>query len=200
LKGNGKASIKEEAKVAFHTTAETPKTARKAQISGSGRNPTHWVLDSGASEHFTPHKHILINYKSLDEPVEVNMAQGKLHGIGTGNVHITVEGQDGAGMKVILEEVLHVPGMDSNLLSSNVLLGKRLEISMHPIKGTNILLRSKIIATTVLHGKLLYLKTLSNEVGEEEHVLKTVGRKPKPTQPKPLLYNIWHRCLVHLGP
>jgi len=37
----------------------------------------------------------LINYHSLDEPVEVNMAKGKLHGIGAR----TVEGQDGKQCK-----------------------------------------------------------------------------------------------------
>ena len=69
------ASIKEEAKVAFHTMAETAKMTRKASIGGGGGgNPAYWILDSGASEHFTPHKHILIDYKSLDEPVEVNTA------------------------------------------------------------------------------------------------------------------------------
>jgi len=103
----------------------------------NGGNPNHWIPNSGASEHFTPQKHILINYYSLDEPVEANTAQRKLDGIGTGTVHITVEGQDGH-LKVTLEEVLHVPGMDSNLLSSNALLGKGLEINMHPTKGTNI--------------------------------------------------------------
>ena len=196
MRGNGKASIKEEAKVAFHVTAETPKMARKTQIGGGsgGGNPTHWILDSGASEHFTPHKHILINYKSLDEPVEVNTVQGKLYGVGTGCVHITVEGQDGH-VKVTLEEILHVPGMDSNLLSSNVLLGKGLEISMHPTRGTNILLRGKIVAKTVPHGKVLRLKTV------EENVLKTVGRKPaEPAQPKPLPYNVWYHRFAHLGP
>jgi len=207
LKGNSKASIKEEAKVALHTTAETPGTARKAQIggigggNGNGGNPAYWILDSGASEHFTPHKHILIDYKSLDEPVEVNMAQGKLHSVGTGNVHITVEGQDGARVKVTLGEVLHVPGMDSNLLSSNVLLGKGLEISMHPTRGTNILLGGKIVSTPVPHGKLLHLKTVSDEIGEE-NAFKTVGRKPNEPAPppKPLPYNIWHRRFIHLGP
>jgi len=60
-----KASIPAEATVAFHTMTETMKTARKAHIGGHGNcdggNPNHWILDSGASEHFTSHKHILIN-------------------------------------------------------------------------------------------------------------------------------------------
>jgi len=185
-----------EARVAFYATT---KTARKAHIGANGGNPTHWILDSGASEHFTPHKHILIDYKSLDKPVEVNTAKGKLHGIGTGSVHLTVEGQDGI-VPITLKEVLHVPGMDSNLLSSNVLLDKGLEISMHPVRGTNILLGDYIVAKTVPHGKLWRLKTVDN--GESEiHALKTVGPKPKePQPPKPLSYDIWHRRFAHLGP
>ena len=81
LKDKPKASITGEAKVAFQTAAETTKMARKAHIGGHGNtdgggvNLTHWIVDSGASEHFMSHKHILIDYRSLDEPVEVNMAQ-----------------------------------------------------------------------------------------------------------------------------
>jgi gag-polypeptide of LTR copia-type/Domain of unknown function (DUF4219) len=72
LKDNSK-SAAGEARVAFHTTT---KTARKAHIGGSGENqPTHWILDSGASEHFSPHKHVMTNYKALTEPVEVNTAK-----------------------------------------------------------------------------------------------------------------------------
>ena len=203
LKDKSKPSIAGEARVAFHMTANVAKTARKAHIGGHGANgtdgcnPDHWILDSGASEHFTPYKHVIANYKTLDEPVEVNTAKGKLLGIGTGSVHITVEGQDGY-VQVTLEEVLHVPGMDSNLLSSNVLLVKGLEISMHPTRGTSILLGDIIIAKTVPHGKLLRLKTISGE--NEFSALKTVGRKPIDPQPKPLSYSIWHRRFVRLGP
>src|SRR5437667_2051217 len=98
LKDKSKPSIAGEARVAFHTTANVAKTARKAHIGGhgangadgeNGGNPDHWILDSGASEHFTPYKHVIANYKTLDEPVEVNTAKGKLLGLGTGSVHIT---------------------------------------------------------------------------------------------------------------
>jgi len=67
---------------------------------------------------------------------------------------------------------------------------------MHPTKGTNILLGDVIVTKTVSHGKLWRLKTVSNE-----HVLKSVGRKPvELVQAKPLPYDIWHRCFAHLGP
>ena len=127
--------------------------------------------------------------KSLDEPVEVNTVQRKLHGVGVTRIHITVEGQDSECIKVTMEGVLCIPGMDSNLLSSNVLLKKGLEIRMHPMKGTNILLYGKIVVTTIPHGKLLHLKIVHDEV--KEHRFKMVVRKPAASaQPKPLLYNI----------
>jgi hypothetical protein len=193
LKDSPKPAATEEARVAFYTTA------RKAHIGGNGENgnPQHWILDSGASEHFSPHRHILIDYKTLNEPVDVNTAKGKLHGIGTGSVHLTVEGQDGL-TPIVLTEVLHVPGMDSNLVSSNVLLGKGLEISMHPVRGINVLLGDYIVAKTVPHGKLWRLKTVGGE--HDKFALKTVGPKPKDPVPKPLSYNIWHRRFAHLGP
>jgi hypothetical protein len=51
-----------EARVAFHSTT----TARKAHIDRNGKsgNPKHWSLDSGASEHFSPHEHVMTNYKT----------------------------------------------------------------------------------------------------------------------------------------
>src|SRR5271170_4688994 len=176
-----------EARVAFRTTTKVVRKTSIDKNDGECGNPQHWILDSGASEHFTPHKYILIDYKSLDKPVEVSTAKGKLHGIGIGSVHLTVEGQGGNLTSIIVHEVLHVPGMDSNLLSSNVLLDKGLEISMHPIRGTNILLGNRIVAKTVPHGKLWRLKM----IGESEHALKMVGLKSsQPPQPNPLSYDV----------
>jgi gag-polypeptide of LTR copia-type len=195
LKGGSKPTASGEARVAFLTM----KTARKAHIGGhggeNGGNPKHRFVDSGASEHFTPHQHILIDYKTLNEPVEVNTAKGKLRGIGTGSVHLTVEGQDGP-VPITLKEVLYVPGMDSNLLSSNALLEKGLEVSMHPVRGIDILLGNHIIARTVWR-----LKTVDGECALKAEALKTVGPKPtNPQPPKALSYEIWHRRFAHLGP
>jgi hypothetical protein len=113
----------------------------------------------------------LIDYKTLDEPVEVNTAKGKLLGISTGSVHLTVEDQASL-TSIVLKEVLHVPGMNSNLLSNYVLLEKGLEISMHFIRGTDIFLGTYIVAKTVLHCKLWRLKRVDGE-----YTLKIVGSK-----------------------
>jgi len=128
----------------------------------------------------------------------VSTAKGKLKGIGIGSIHLTVEGHAGAQVKVTLEKVLHVPGMHSNLLSSNAMLAKGLEIRMHPMKGTNIFKDGTLIAKTVPHGKLLRLKTI--ETDEADMALKATGPKPSKPQTPALPYDVWHRRLVHLGP
>ena len=93
--------------------------------------------------------------------MEVNTAKGKLLGISTSNIYLMVEGQSGSLTLITLHKVLHVLGMDSNLVSSNILLGKGLEISMHPVRGINILLGNYIVTKIVPHGKLWHLKTVS---------------------------------------
>jgi hypothetical protein len=69
-------------------------TARKAQVGGSnGNHPTDWILNSSTSEHFSLYKY-MINYTSLDKPVEVNIAKRMLHVNGTLNILIFIIGID----------------------------------------------------------------------------------------------------------
>jgi len=182
---------------------------RKASIIGNGvdttarGHPDHWILDSGASEHFTPYRHLYGRYLHFKDPVEVQTAKGKLDGIGIGSINVAVIDGYGNPRMVELKNVLHVPEMDSNLLSSNVLVDNGFEVSMHPMRGTNILKDNSIVATTVPHGKLKRLRTINGTINEGSFIsaLKTVGRKPiKPAEPQPLPYDVWHRRLAHLGP
>jgi hypothetical protein len=88
------------------------------------------------------------------------------------------------------------PGWTLICSPANVLLNKGLEVSMHPTRGTNILLGDYIVAKTVPHGKLWRLKTVDGK-----HAYKTVRPKPEePQLPKSLPYGMWHRRFAHLGP
>src|SRR5579871_1244023 len=174
----------------------------EARIDGNkddetGGSPSHWILDSGATEHFTPHRHLYNTYEQLEKPVDVITAKRKLHGIGIGAIEVTLEGAGGKHVTVTLENVLHVPGMDSNLLSSNVLLKRGFEISMYPMKGTNILYDSEIIAKTVPYDGLSRLKTVDID---ETAVYKARGEEPKEKSTPKLPYDVWHRRFAHLGP
>ena len=196
------------AHIAFHNTSHV---VRKASVVGNGVDaaakgrPDHWILDSGASEHFTPYRNLYGRYLRFKDPVDVQTAKGHLHGIGIGSINITVMDGWGNSKVVELKNVLHVPEMDSNLLSSNVLVDNGFEVSMHPTRGTNILKNGHIVAMTVPHGKLKRLQTVDNngvvDQGSPISALKTVGRKPtEPVKPRVLPYETWHRRLAHLGP
>src|SRR5579871_3891619 len=188
-----------QSKLAF--SVSTP-IVHEARIGGNddgknGESPEHWILDSGATEHFTPHRHLYKTYEELKEPVDVITAKGNLHGIGIGAIEVTLEGAGGKHVTVTLENVLHAPGMDSNLLSSNVLLKRGFEISMHPTKGTNILYDGEIIAKTVPYGGLSRLKTVDTD---ETAAYKAKGQEPKEKSTPKLPYDVWHRRFAHLGP
>jgi hypothetical protein len=123
------------AHIAFHTATGPygPHVVRKATIVGNGvddgkGDPRHWILHSGASEHFSPNRHLYKRYAHFKDPVNVQTAKGALDGVGIGSINVTVIDGLGNSKIVELKSVLHVPEMDSNLLSSNFLVDNSFEI------------------------------------------------------------------------
>jgi transposase InsO family protein len=134
----------------------------------------------------------------LREAVNVFTAKGELQGIGIGAIEVMVEDGGGSPLRITLLNVLHVPEMDVNLISTNVLLANGAEVNMHPQRGTKIIKDGRVVATTVPHGKLSRLRTI-NKI--DVSALKTTSPKPLETpEPAKLPYDIWHRRLAHLGP
>jgi len=191
-----------EARVAFRATQ---RTVRKANVDGRNANgekgaAKHWIVDSGASDHFTPYRHLYSRYTPLESVEGVQTAKGELHAIGIGTIDITVVDGKGNPREVELKNVLHVPGMDSNLLSSNVLVERGFEVSMHPTKGTRVIRNDEVFATTVTYGRLQRLK-IPNDSDDGKHIAqKATGPKPTTPELQKLPYDTWHRRLAHLGP
>jgi len=192
LRRNNKSSNKDSANIAFHTSSDVIRRASiKAELKiGDKCDPNHWILDSGASEHFSPYRQLYSSYVPLREAVNVYTAKGELQGIGIGAIDVMVEDGGGSPLRITLMNVLHVPDMDVNLLSTNVLLGNGAEINMHPQRGTKIIKDGRVVATTVPHGKLACLKTIDKKV--DVSALRT-------TKLIQLPYDTWHRRLAHLG-
>ncbi|PNX61345.1 retrovirus-related Pol polyprotein from transposon TNT 1-94, partial [Trifolium pratense] len=72
-----------------------------------------WFLDSGCSNHMTPHREWLTNFDASKRS-SIKLADGrKLAAKGIGNIVIKSK----KGGKMIISEVLYVPGMNCNLLS-----------------------------------------------------------------------------------
>ena len=121
----------------------------------SPSDPDIWYIDSGASVHFSPHRNKFESYTPLDNPIEIETAEGTIYGIGKGT--ITVEAMAGSDINILqLKNVVHVPKMSANLLSSTVLYDLGFEVSMKPGQGVNILRNGEIIANTVRAGESVF--------------------------------------------
>src|SRR2546423_96859 len=52
---------------------------------------THWYLDSGSSDHFSPYKELFDVLKPLSKPIEINTAEGTAYGIAKGRIQLSVK-------------------------------------------------------------------------------------------------------------
>jgi hypothetical protein len=171
-KGSKKASISMMA-VSKNSSAKTP--------------ATHWYLDSGSSDHFSPYEELFDDLKPLSKPIEIHTAEGTVYGIAKGRIQLSVK----AGNEIIdvnLNNVLYAPDMQSNLLSTTVLYDLGYEISMKPGVGTRILKNDDVVAETVREGKLFRLAIPGPE---------SMAMAAKTVQAEDV--TVWHRRLAHMG-
>jgi hypothetical protein len=171
---------KEKAEAKYAMSAVLEHSERPAEPSAS-----HWYLDSGASEHFSPHRHLFETFKELSQPCEITTAEGTtVMGTGIGSITLSAVTNDTVNT-LHLNNVIYAPKMDSNLLSAITLYDRGYEISMNPKKGVEILKDGAIVANAVREGKLFKLRILS---GSQAHAATSAES-----------IRLWHHRLVHLG-
>lgn len=69
-----------------------------------------WIIDTGASRHMCPNKHIMTNLTVLSRKVMVSLPDGSIkHVEYSGDVHVS--------MDIVLRDVLYIPSFKYNLLS-----------------------------------------------------------------------------------
>src|SRR5579859_3177071 len=99
---------------------EKPKFAMTATISVAvpkrQSDPHIWFTDSGASDHFSPHKDLFTTLRKLEKPICIETAEGTAIGVGVGSVTLTVLGKDDLETDLQLNEVIYAPTMSTNLL------------------------------------------------------------------------------------
>jgi hypothetical protein len=75
-----------------------------------------WYIDSGASMHFTPHKHFFTSYQSI-APFLINVANGsQIEVVGKGHIVVNVM-FEGKERKIQIKDVHYAPKIQFNLLS-----------------------------------------------------------------------------------
>src|SRR5271163_3489929 len=99
----------EKPKFAMMATVMTPAVPKRQS------EPHIWFTDSGASDHFSPHRHLFETFRTLEEPACIETAEGTAMGIGTGRITVTVLGKDDIETELQLNDVIYAPNMKSNL-------------------------------------------------------------------------------------
>jgi len=78
----------------------------------------NWLLDSGATSHFTPYLSDLFDLEHLEEPIYIQTADGtKLKAYLKGKVRIKYVTDENVNVILTLQRVLYVPEMKSRLFS-----------------------------------------------------------------------------------
>jgi len=82
----------------------------------------HWIVDSGATDHITPHLHLFHSYTTVSRPYSITMPNGQ-------QVQVRHIGSVILSPNITLQGVLHVPEFQYNLLSASK-LAKQLSVNV----------------------------------------------------------------------
>ena len=84
-KNGSRNNEKEEAKFSLQATVSEDIESEVNEVSSA-----YWFLDSGASEHFSPHKGLFISLDGFENPCRIETAKGTIYGVAKGDIPLTV--------------------------------------------------------------------------------------------------------------
>src|SRR5271169_5018655 len=178
---------KEKPRYSMMATTAGPESPKRQS------NPHVWFTDSGASDHFSPHRNLFTTFRKLEKPVVIETAEGTAVGKGIGTITITVIGENDIESILDLNNVIYAPNMSSNLFSLMAAYDLGYETRITPGLGLNIFREDILIAKTVRNqGGLFRLLTEVTDI----HAM--AAQIPETITPE-IDVNIWHRRLAHLG-
>jgi hypothetical protein len=93
---------------------------------------TRWIVDSGASQHMTPHKHFFDTYEAISARKVFMGDNGMVEAVGKGSILVEtcVKGRQ---RSIRMHDVLHVPDMHANLLSVSKLISRGLKVHFNSL-------------------------------------------------------------------
>ena len=142
---------------------------------------SHWIIDSGATQHMTFEQDALVDYVEFKQPSIVNLGDNRsilAYGKGTYRIKAVV---DDHIQNISLRDVLYLPDLDKNLLSVRAMIKLGAVVSFED-DICKVSRNSKLLAVGEIQGRLYVLKTM------EEHV--------NVASEKSDLY-LWH-CIVDM--
>ncbi|CAL3969519.1 unnamed protein product [Diplocarpon coronariae] len=147
----------------------TPKESHSSELSQiTSIDNMKFVLDSGATEHYSPNKNWLINYKPVSNKAIIIANGESMPILGKGDILIKTK----KGLNLLIEGVNLVPGLNTTLISSRELTKKDWSIGFNDdyfkqkLYQANTLNDIELYHKRLLHfNKELILKTVDNSIG-----------------------------------
>src|SRR5271170_2485908 len=169
----------EKPKFAMMATVMTPAVPKRQS------GPHIWFTDSGASDHFSPHRDLFETFHKLEEPVYIETAEGMAMGMGMRRIMITVLSKNDTETELQLNDVIYAPNIHSNLFSLAAVYDRGFETRITPGYGLRIFHEETIVANSVrVTGGLFRLKTPTDAFAYAVQVTETT---------RELDINTWHR-------
>ncbi|CZT12866.1 uncharacterized protein RCO7_11731 [Rhynchosporium graminicola] len=144
-KGKGAKESKEESTKAlissFSSTSSSSSYSSTADQAYATIYNYRIVLDSGASEHYTPNKSLLLDYKPVSKKSITIANSDILTIIGRGDIPIITR----KGDRVLIKDVNYVPSLKTTLLSSKELTNKDWKVTFNKKEGSKGLKIQKVL-------------------------------------------------------
>ena len=151
-----------------------------------------WIIDSGASQHMTSSRDLLMNYQEFLEPEPVVLGDGRsVHALGTGEISITMllGPKEKDERKSTMTKVLYVPKLAANLFSARAAAMKEKVVqfghTLCCIKDS----QGKVVARGRLVGNMYRLDCRVERQEKQVSVAERSSDK----------LNLWHQRMAHLN-
>jgi len=146
------------------------------------------LIDSGTSDHCFADKSMFLSYTPFERPSEgLSAGKGSVFSIvGKGNVKFQTH-INGKTRNIIFKDVLHTPGLRSNLILVPKLERKGTGVIFRNGKATVELANSSKVLSAVKFGRI--------------YIVELDGMSPETSlaqsKHKPASFDTWHHCLAH---
>lgn len=174
-----------------HWARECPKQAEEPDVAlvlsnQIGDSDERWIVDSGASRHTCARREYFTTYKQSTDKVRVGNKQ-VIEAIGCGNVHLTAY-VHGVERNLILRNVLHVPSISRNLVSTGAAAQRGVSIFLNSQCCIMMIGKNTIARANYDPGTKLYILNARVKIAMEAHIIQHQRTM-----------NEWHKSLAHIN-
>lgn len=155
--------------------------------------PDKWLIDTGASNHYSPFKHLFITLKPVETPVEILTGNGIIYAREYGTIPLIIR-VGNTVQQILLEYVLYVPDLQTKVnLFSVIVLAERGYYANFGPNNVKFVHKDITVAQGVRLGNSWYLDC--NIHSHQKCLASVTGTKNGRAD----TLEVWHQRMGHLN-